>query len=228
MAVVRSSFTPVSAATREQLARLCRSAEDGGQHGALVSGFDELDRRLPRGGWPLGALIELLSVAQGIGELGLFLPALSRLAHSGRYIAWIAPPYLPYAPALVAARSAARAAIDHLYPQPAGIAVGDRAGAALPGSRCRARLAADIWSIRTCADCSSRPRPAAASGSCIARSRPRGGFTGGPAAAVATAPSGTRARYPYPQSARRPRRMELAAATIADAVAVHSFTRAGL
>jgi cell division inhibitor SulA/protein ImuA len=101
MAVVRSSFRPVSAATREQLAQLCRSAEDGGQHGALVSGFEELDRRLPRGGWPLGALTELLSVTQGIGELSLFLPALNRLAHSGRYIAWIAPPYIPYAPALL-------------------------------------------------------------------------------------------------------------------------------
>jgi len=101
MAAVRSSFTPVSAATREQLAQLCRNAEDGGKHEALVSGFDELDRRLPRGGWPLGALIELLSVTEGIGELSLFLPALSRLAHSGRYIAWIAPPYIPYAPALL-------------------------------------------------------------------------------------------------------------------------------
>jgi cell division inhibitor SulA/protein ImuA len=100
MAAVRSSFTPVSAATRKQLAQLCRSAEDGGKHGALVSGFDELDRRLPRGGWPLGALIELLSVTEGIGELSLFLPALCHLARSGRYIAWIAPPYIPYAPAL--------------------------------------------------------------------------------------------------------------------------------
>jgi len=101
MAVVRSSFKPVSAATREQLAQLCRRAEDAGQHGALASGFAELDRRLPRGGWPLGTLIELLSGAQGIGELSLFLPALSRLAHRGRYIAWIAPPYIPYAPALL-------------------------------------------------------------------------------------------------------------------------------
>jgi hypothetical protein len=28
------------------------------------------------------------------------MPALSNLARAGRYIAWIAPPYLPYAPAL--------------------------------------------------------------------------------------------------------------------------------
>jgi cell division inhibitor SulA/protein ImuA len=100
MAAVRSVFTPASAATREQLAQLCRRAEDGGRHGALASGFDELDRRLPRGGWPLGALIEVLGVTAGIGELGLFLPALARLAGDGRYIAWIAPPYIPYAPAL--------------------------------------------------------------------------------------------------------------------------------
>lgn len=100
MAAVRSSFTPLSAATRAQLAQLCRSAEDGAKHGALGSGFEELDRRLPRGGWPLGALIELLSGQQGLGELSLFLPALCRLARDGRYIAWIAPPYIPYAPAL--------------------------------------------------------------------------------------------------------------------------------
>ena len=102
MAALRSSLsTPLSAATREQLAQWCRSAEDGGKHSALLSGFDELDRQLPRGGWPLGALIELLSATEGIGELSLLLPALCRLARDGRYIVWIAPPYIPYAPALI-------------------------------------------------------------------------------------------------------------------------------
>ena len=48
----------------------------------------------------MGALCELLHAAPGIGELSLMMPALSRLAQAGRYIAWIAPPYLPYAPAL--------------------------------------------------------------------------------------------------------------------------------
>jgi protein ImuA len=101
MAALRSLLPrPTIAATREQLAQLCRSVEDGGKHEALVSGFDELDRRLPRGGWPLGALIELLCCTAGIGELSLLLPALCRLANGGRYIAWIAPPYIPYAPAL--------------------------------------------------------------------------------------------------------------------------------
>ena len=51
----------------------------------------------------MGAISELLLEAMGIGELGLLVPALSRLAQAGRYIAWIAPPYLPYAPALAQA-----------------------------------------------------------------------------------------------------------------------------
>jgi protein ImuA len=89
-------------ATLEQLAKLC---QNGGwnRHAkpALPSGFAELDAHLPGGGWPTGAIAELMSDAIGIGELELLMPALSNLAHAGRYIAWIAPPYLPYAPALV-------------------------------------------------------------------------------------------------------------------------------
>ncbi len=55
---------------------------------------------MPGGGWPLGALTELLTDTSGIGELQLLLPALRTLAHQGRPIVWITPPYLPYAPAL--------------------------------------------------------------------------------------------------------------------------------
>jgi cell division inhibitor SulA/protein ImuA len=84
---------------REQLAQLCRGEWNRGAH-TLGSGYAALDERLPGGGWPIGAVTELLSDTAGIGELGLLLPALSRLARSGRYIVWIAPPYLPYAPAL--------------------------------------------------------------------------------------------------------------------------------
>jgi hypothetical protein len=88
-------------ATLEQLTRLC---QNGGWNRelkpALPSGFAELDANLPSGGWPCGAIAELMSDAVGIGELGLLMPALSTLARTGRYIAWIAPPYLPYAPAL--------------------------------------------------------------------------------------------------------------------------------
>lgn len=62
-----------------------------------------LDRELPGGGWPVGALSEILCPSEGIGELQLVLPALVALSCAGGRIAWLAPPYLPYAPALAAA-----------------------------------------------------------------------------------------------------------------------------
>ncbi len=82
-----------------QADRLARPAEAG-----MPTGFAALDAQLPGGGWPRGALIELLGDAPGIGELGLLLPMLRAAAAAAeRWIAWIAPPHLPYAPALVAA-----------------------------------------------------------------------------------------------------------------------------
>jgi cell division inhibitor SulA/protein ImuA len=69
----------------------------------IASGFAALDAELPGGGWPRGALTELLPQHEGIGELRILGPALAQLAAQGKFIAWIAPPYLPYAPALAAA-----------------------------------------------------------------------------------------------------------------------------
>jgi hypothetical protein len=65
----------------------------------LPSGFQALDRCLPGGGWPLAAMTEVFIGEYGIGELSLFMPALARRAKHG--ITWIAPPFVPYAPALV-------------------------------------------------------------------------------------------------------------------------------
>jgi cell division inhibitor SulA/protein ImuA len=70
---------------------------------ALPSGHAALDAVLPGGGWPQGALTEVLLAREGIGELRLTLPALARLTRDGRAIVWIAPPYRPYGPALAAA-----------------------------------------------------------------------------------------------------------------------------
>jgi protein ImuA len=66
-------------------------------------GFRELDAELPGGGWPAGALTEILPAHEGIGELRLLGPALAGLSRRGLRLAWIAPPHLPYAPALAAA-----------------------------------------------------------------------------------------------------------------------------
>ena len=69
----------------------------------IATGFVALDAELPGGGWPCGALTEILPQHEGIGELRILGPALAQLAAQGKFIAWIAPPYLPYAPALDAA-----------------------------------------------------------------------------------------------------------------------------
>lgn len=70
---------------------------------AVATGFPALDALLPGGGWPLGALTELVLQHEGIGELRLLLPALARLSRGDGWIAFVAPPYIPYAPALAAA-----------------------------------------------------------------------------------------------------------------------------
>lgn len=68
----------------------------------LPTGFGQLDAQLPGGGWPLGTLTEILFDQPGIGELSLLMPALRGLG-GDRWQAWIAPPFVPYAPALEAA-----------------------------------------------------------------------------------------------------------------------------
>jgi hypothetical protein len=70
----------------------------------LPSGFAALDAALPGGGWPRSGLIEILIPRFGSGELSLLLPALARLTRgaSARWCVWVAPPFMPFAPALVA------------------------------------------------------------------------------------------------------------------------------
>lgn len=69
----------------------------------IPCGFPGLDAELPGGGWPAGALTEILPAHEGIGELRLLGPALAGLSKRGLRLVWIAPPHLPYAPALAAA-----------------------------------------------------------------------------------------------------------------------------
>lgn len=82
--------------------RIWRAGDNHDRGDCLPSGFAELDAALPGGGWPNGALTELLHANPGIGELQLVLPALARLSRTGRWIALVAPPQIPYAPALAA------------------------------------------------------------------------------------------------------------------------------
>jgi protein ImuA len=55
------------------------------------TGHPALTAELPGGGWPAGALIELLAPQPGIGELRLLAPVLARAA--GKPVVLIQPPH---------------------------------------------------------------------------------------------------------------------------------------
>jgi cell division inhibitor SulA/protein ImuA len=73
----------------------------------VPTGFAALDGELAGGGWPRPGLVELLCDAVGVGELSLILPAHRLIDRAGAIgsssLLWVAPPWLPYAPALEAA-----------------------------------------------------------------------------------------------------------------------------
>ncbi len=66
----------------------------------IPAGFDKLDQCLPGGGWPLGAMTEVLVKDINHSPLWLMAPALSVLSKQARWQTWIAPPHIPFAPAL--------------------------------------------------------------------------------------------------------------------------------
>lgn len=69
---------------------------------SIPSGFPELDAALPGGGWPAAVLTEVYAERPGSGEMQFFMPAAAHITGAGRWIALIAPPHIPYAPALAA------------------------------------------------------------------------------------------------------------------------------
>ncbi|MDQ6620587.1 MAG: translesion DNA synthesis-associated protein ImuA [Pseudomonadota bacterium] len=90
-------------ATVLQNPAIWRGGDCAPEPAAISTGLALLDAVLPGGGWPSSALTEIVLAREGIGELTLTLPALARLQAQRRAIVWIAPPHVPYAPALVAA-----------------------------------------------------------------------------------------------------------------------------
>lgn len=88
--------------------RVWRGRDQAGQQAGVASGYPELDRHLPGGGWPTDSLTEILTAHYGIGELRLLMPALASLNSASSqqdfsepgWIAWVSPPFQPYPPAL--------------------------------------------------------------------------------------------------------------------------------
>ena len=64
----------------------------------IPTGFSGLDGELPGGGWPEGAVSDIL--CDGPAGFSLVMPALARLSRMGRWLLLVAPPHVPYAPAL--------------------------------------------------------------------------------------------------------------------------------
>ncbi len=93
-------------ALRSLLARpdlwLGGGTEESRRAAVLPTGIAVLDALLPGGGFPLGAVTEILLPQEGIGELRLLVPALATQSRQGLWVAWIDPPHVPYAPALAA------------------------------------------------------------------------------------------------------------------------------
>ena len=69
----------------------------------VPSGFAALDAELPGGGWPRGALTEILLDDAGLGEVSLLMPALLRVKEMGGWSLLVAPPHPLHAPAWAAA-----------------------------------------------------------------------------------------------------------------------------
>lgn len=98
--------------SREQLIlgpHVWRGQAESATHSVLSTGFDALDQKLS-GGWPWGAITEIFVDRYGSGELSLLMPSLASLSRHDTlekgWIVWVAPPLIPYAPAL------ARAGVD--------------------------------------------------------------------------------------------------------------------
>ncbi|MEX2260036.1 MAG: translesion DNA synthesis-associated protein ImuA [Woeseia sp.] len=87
-----------------QSPQLWRGQANGSAWQGLATGYPRLDQHLPGGGWPPNALTEILLEQYGSGELKLLMPALARLSQGqgagAGWLAWIAPPFQPYPPAL--------------------------------------------------------------------------------------------------------------------------------
>lgn len=83
-----------------------RGGENLAERSTISTGYAGLDAILPGGGWPTRALTEILVEHSGVGELQLVMPALARLTQDDDspavWIVWVAPPHIPYAPALLA------------------------------------------------------------------------------------------------------------------------------
>jgi protein ImuA len=92
-----------------EIADVWRAGELGGACAqTIATGYDALSRVLPGGGWPCGAMTEVLQPQPGQHEWGLLTPALGALQASSavglvdKLVVLVGAPYCPFGPALSA------------------------------------------------------------------------------------------------------------------------------
>jgi len=71
-------------------------------HSVIPTSYPELDEQLPGGGWPIGAIVEILYTQPHRGEVRMILPALKYLGNQdSRWQIWLNPPDRPHGPGLL-------------------------------------------------------------------------------------------------------------------------------
>lgn len=83
--------SPIPEAIHPSLWRASQLARGRGR--TVETGYAALSAELPGGGWPIGALVDLLVQQAGVGEMRLLRPALSELGK--RPVAMVQPPHVP-------------------------------------------------------------------------------------------------------------------------------------
>jgi protein ImuA len=98
----------MSHAARPTLEHLPPAVWRGSDLGALTvracsSGWPELDRELPGGGFPARSITEILSPQPSVLEWRMLGPALAAIAEAGKQIVVVSPPKPPHLPGLLRA-----------------------------------------------------------------------------------------------------------------------------
>ncbi|WP_228978028.1 translesion DNA synthesis-associated protein ImuA [Paraburkholderia gardini] len=88
--------SPIPEAIHPSLWRASQLARGRGR--TVETGYAALSAELPGGGWPVGALVDLLVQQAGVGEMRLLRPALRELGK--RPVAMVQPPHIPNGPGL--------------------------------------------------------------------------------------------------------------------------------
>lgn len=116
----------------------------------VATGDALLDQHLPGGGWPVGALTELLQAPGVHNEWRLLAPALACCGVGP--VVLVAPPHLPFAPALAAQGVAARRLLWFKLPSLVSGSVSGSAPAARGGAAQRAS-ATPLWAAEQALRC---------------------------------------------------------------------------